>query len=265
MHKSRLFAVFATLCVFTAPAFSQTWEIPETPGTPSLSDGAMPYYHYQLTDIAKVGLTSKQLFSEVRNDWMELKHSVCSNRAHIWGYDMYRHHNINVGRIFIFFTADVWKGEKKGYMYHAGTYVIENGQEWVLERSYNEVFRPLTIVEWMDNEMEGKAPASQCIEITEKDTDLTEYFYERYNLPRKREGGKPSAPCYFRKVPGYLPYPASVAEIDFKKDADGKPSTYNPTDFDFNEVMTACIDSRVGHKKLRQIGAADFCRSYLRR
>lgn len=232
----------------------------------SLPRGAyLPYYQYTVSDVAQMGLTSQRLFQELMRTSMDLKNSVCSNRAHFWGYDLYRKYKIQPGRIFVFFISDIWANDKQGWMYHAGTYVMENGEVKVLEGSYpDEVFKPLTITEWIDTEMEGREDPKKCIEITEADTDLTEYFFARNNLPAVRSNGKPGAPCYYRMVPGYLPYPASVAEVELKRDARGNPSDYSPKGFDLDEVFAACEDSFSGGKFMKRAAARQFCKSYLR-
>jgi hypothetical protein len=111
--------------------------------------------------------------------------------------------------------------------------------------------------------MEGKEDALKCIEITEKDTDLTAYFYARNNLPRVRDNGKTGAPCYYRRVPGYIPYPATVAELEFGVDADGNKINYSMNDFHADDLYIACVDAYVGNKFLKRATAASFCKKYL--
>ena len=134
----------------------------------------------------------------------------------------------------------------------------------MLEKSYpGEIAKPVSIVEWMDNEMEGKAPAKDCLELTKADSDMTEYFYHRKNLPRYRENGKKSAPCYFRKVPGYVPYPATTAMLDFKQDEDGKPLDFQMNGYDLDDVYVACVDAASGGKLIKRAHAREFCTSFL--
>lgn len=222
--------------------------------------GFIEDYQYQVTDIATKGLTSEKLFAAIDTSWMELEHSVCANRALLWGYQLHNQYKIQTGKIFMFFVSDLWTNDKQGWMYHAGTYVIENGKEVFLERSYpTQVKRPLNLIEWMDDEMEGRADAKDCIEITKKDVDLTPYFYARRNLPRKRGDGLAGAPCYYRKVPEYFSYPATVAEVDFGKDANGKPIDYTLSEYDRTELYYACVDAASGGKWARRGSARSFC------
>jgi hypothetical protein len=204
--------------------------------------GHIADFNYQLTDIAQKGLTKEHLFSSMMRNNVDLEHSICSNKAHVWAYEFSRRYNVEVGKIFMFFGSSVWENESKGWMYHVAPYVVENGQEYVMEASYpSDVTAPLTVNEWLENETDGRIKAHNCKEIFASDKDLTQYFYERYNLPEIRSNGK-GAVCYFRKVPEYYWYPASIALHDLKKDIDGNEIEFNPTDFDQDDVLEACVE-----------------------
>jgi hypothetical protein len=213
------------------------------------STGYIDDFNYQLTDINDKNLKKEVLFKQLLRDNVDLKDAICANKAHVWGFQIERKYDIRTGKIFVFFGRSAWKKEKKGWMYHVAPYVVENNKEWVLEASYpNEITRPLKVTEWLENETDGRIKASQCIEISAADSDLTEYFYERYNLPEKRKLRR-GAVCYFRKVPGYYWFPASIAYHDLKKDEKGQTVSYNPNKFDKDDVLKACIeilDSKIG-------------------
>lgn len=223
-------------------------------------------YAYSVTDISNHGLTAQKLFRALPTSWMDLEHSVCANRAHVWSHELHRRYGINTGTIFIFFGAKVWEGEKHKYWYHAGTYVVENGQELVLEQSYpSEVSRPLTVVEWMHNEMEGKADASKCVELKkDSDRDMTERFYYHAFLPHQRPDGKPAYHCYYRKVPGYIPYPEMVAELELGVDEDGQKIDYDLKAFDSNLVWNACVDAYAGRNLFKKGPARSFCAQFIK-
>ena len=89
------------------------------------ADVGIDGYNYSVTDVKSKGLTAQRLFDSMSTSWMDLEHSVCANRAHVWSYDLHRKYGINTGTIFIFFGAKVWDGQKHSYWYHAGTYVVE--------------------------------------------------------------------------------------------------------------------------------------------
>jgi len=235
-------------------------------GVPNAFSADVPIsgYHYAVTDIKSKGLTSQQLFDSVSFSWMDLEHSVCANRAHIWSYDLHRKYGINTGTIFVFFGAKVWENQKHSYWYHAGTYVVENGKELVLERSYPDVFKPLSVVEWMDNEMEGRVPASGCIEIKkDEDVDLTSRFYYHGFLPNVRDNGKPAFDCYYRKVPGFYPYPETVAEMELGVDVNGNKIDYDLENYNQDTLYSACVDAFSGGKFFKKGDARDFCNAYL--
>lgn len=201
-------------------------------------------FDYKLTDIATKGLKKETLFENMERGMLDLENSICANRAHLWGYDLFKQGRINTGKIFIFFGSSIWRKEDKhGYMYHVAPYIIENGNEYVMEASYGDVKKPLTVDEWIENETYNRVKGSDCLEITAEDTDLTEYFYERHTLPEKRSSGKQGARCYIRKVPGHYWFPTSIALHDLKKDEDGKKVEYNPQSFDVDDVLEACIEA----------------------
>lgn len=230
--------------------------------------GSVASADYQVTDVASKGWTADQLFADVASSarWMDLKHSVCSNRAQVWSYDLYRKRGLQPGTIFVFFTARVWANDRKGWHYHAGTYVMENGVPKVLEGSYpDETQKAQTVVEWMDTEMEGRADATRCLQLTADDTDLTEYFYQtKGNLPETRANGKPGAPCYYRMVPGYIAYPYQVAELELGRDDRGAKSDYAPTGYDLDQIYWACVDAYSGRDPFKRGGGKNFCKRYLR-
>lgn len=215
---------------------------------PVLSAGYLKDFDYQLTDIATKGLSKETLFARTQTSFMDLEKSICANRAHVWGYDLTRWNKINTGKIFFFFGASIWnEDDKHGYMYHVAPYIIENGTEYVMESSYpSELNGPLTVDDWMENETYNRIKASDCLEITAADTDLTEYFYARINLPEKRTSGKPGARCYFRKVPGHYWFPTSIALHDLKKDEDGNKVEFDPKAFDVDDVFEACVETASG-------------------
>lgn len=211
---------------------------------PAFGAGYIQDFNYQLTDIASVGLRKETLFEKMERKMLDLEGSICANRAHLWAYDIHKLGNINTGKIFIFFGKSIWtKNDKHGYMYHVAPYIIENGNEYVMEASYGDISKPLSVEEWIENETYNRVKGSDCVEITAADTDLTEYFYERHTLPEKRADGKASARCYIRKVPGHYWFPASIATHDLKKNGEGKPVEFNPTSFDKDEVLEACVEA----------------------
>ncbi len=207
--------------------------------------GEITDFDYHLTDLSSRGLRKEDLFAKMERSMLDLERSICANRAHLWAYDFFREYNINSGKIFIFFGSSIWTDkDKHGYMYHVAPYVLENGKEFVMEAGYPlEVKKPLTVNEWIENETYGRVSASDCLEINSSDTDLTEYFYERINLPEKRSGGRQAARCYIRKVPAYYWFPASIALHDLRKDEEGNTIDFDPKTFDKQDVLEACIEA----------------------
>jgi hypothetical protein len=205
--------------------------------------GYIPDFNYQVSDLATMGLSRQTLFQKMERKMLDLEKSICANRAHIWAYDLSKY-NIQTGKIFLFFGSSIWTNDKHGYMYHVAPYIVDNGVEYMMEASYGDLTEPLQIKEWVENETYGRVTAGDCIELTAEDTDMTEYFYERKNLPENvRPSGKPAARCYYRKVPGYYWFPTSIAYHDLKKDANGRKVEFNPKEFDKDDVVEACVEA----------------------
>lgn len=230
------------------------------------ASGEIADFDYHLTDLSSKGLRKEDLFAKMERSMLDLERSICANRAHLWAYDFFREHNINTGKIFIFFGSSIWTDkDKHGYMYHVAPYILENGKEFVMEAGYpSEVKRPLTVNEWIENETYDRVSARDCLEINSNDTDLTEYFYERINLPEKRSGGKTGARCYIRKVPGHYWFPTSIALHDLRKDEEGNSIDFDPKTFDKNDVLEACIEA--ASTKLGRLfgGGKAKCKAHLK-
>lgn len=219
--------------------------------------GYIADFNYELTDISSKKLIKEQLFENMQREMLDLDNSICANRAHFWAYDFYRLHGINSGKIFIFFGRSIWRKDETGYMYHVAPYIVENGNEYVMEASYPEIKKPLTVEEWIENETYKRVRATDCIEITAKDKDLTEYFYDRFNLPETK------AKCYIRKVPGYYWFPASIAYHELKKNEKGESVEFNPKGFEIEDVVDACTEA-ASTKWGRLFGMAkNKCEKYL--
>ena len=231
---------------------------------PAYSAGYIKDFDYQLTDISSLGLNKETLFDRMERSMLNLEKSICANRAHLWGWDLSRGGQVNTGKIFIFFGKSIWDKDSHGYMYHVAPYILENGSEFVMEATYNDIKKPLTVHEWIENETYNRVKGSDCVEISAEDTDLTAYFYDRKTLPEKRGAGKISAPCYIRKVPGHYWFPASIAFHDLKKNALGMKVDYNPKAFDKDDVYQACIEA-VAPKMGRFLGNGQAkCKAYLK-
>lgn len=224
----------------------------------------LPEFKTHLTDVATKNVKKEVMFSSMLRS-IDLEHSICANRAHLWAYDFFRHYGVMSGKIFIFFGKSIWQDDKESWMYHVAPYIIENGKEFVMEASYGDVTRPLTVSEWIENETYNRVRGDECVVLSSQDTDMTEYFYERASLPETRENGKASARCYIRKVPGFYWFPTSIALHELGRDEDGRKVEYNPTSFDVDDVFSACVE--VASSKFGRLfgGGKAKCRKHLER
>lgn len=214
---------------------------------------------YELTDVAKAGLSSGRLWNEMQATSAELKlkntASVCANRAHTWAFDMYQRHKVNSGKIIIFFGGGMYPEDAKQWWYHIAPYVIENGQEVVLDGGFSNIRGPISADAWIKHFGKG----NPCKELTKKDVRYNSLTYKTTMLPGVgpdsegiERGGE--AKCYIRRIPMEYWTPLSVYMHEFNKDVRQQPLSvpFNGTDFSsvngdkFNDVMIACNEASTG-------------------
>lgn len=67
--------------------------------------------------------------------------SQCFNRAHVWSYELWKHHSVSTGKVFIFFTRQYIRKFDFEWWFHVApyTWVNEAGAttEYVLDRRYS--------------------------------------------------------------------------------------------------------------------------------
>lgn len=191
-----------------------------------------------IPDILNRGVTKEQLYSEMNTDFIKINSSICSNRAHVWTYDMSRFRRVEPAKIFLFYTGVSGRVGRKTWWYHVSPVVNEGGTLWTLDSGFeNQIMRPLHVEEWL-HEFVG---SSQCREIRTTDADLiSRMFYERV-FPGVYNGRRES--CYFMITPASYWTPESVASALLGTDANGRRGNYTRSGFDADELMQACKEA----------------------
>jgi hypothetical protein len=61
-------------------------------------------YNWFLTDISQNNLSKEKIFQEMDRSFVKTDSAICSNSAHMWVNDFKEKHDIQSGKIFVFFT-----------------------------------------------------------------------------------------------------------------------------------------------------------------
>lgn len=118
--------------------------------------------------------------------------SQCYNRAHMWSYELHKKFNLNLGKIWIFFTSKYIRDFKYKWWFHIAPYLdLKNrNSSYVMDRSFTK--KPLKVKEWTDIFMENK---SECKEVE---------FYSDYRENQNSEY------CYLIKSSMYYWQPFNI-------------------------------------------------------
>jgi hypothetical protein len=198
----------------------------------------LPDYDWKLSDIRSKGLDRNILFSEMDRTFIKTKSSICSNRALMWANDFKQIHNINTGKIFLFYTKKSKSPLRKTWWYHVAPVVNDDGTIWVLDAGFPYmVDGPQSIQEWF----ESFANSSECKEIKATEKDLIEFIYKQKVFPTQTSYGKFN--CYFKIVPHPFWTPEIVAENLLGKNSQGRPVITIRNEIIENELYQACLEA----------------------
>jgi hypothetical protein len=236
MNTKQIFmcATFGLLS-FSSASFAQS-----APAAGYLSD-----YQYQVANV-----TADQAQSLMDNEFRNTQNaSICANRANLWSFIMNKDESIEVGKVFIHFTAAGEANENKQWSYHVAPYVIVNGVETVLDGGF-DVFKhqPVALSDWTN--YFGKSPNCVVLDPTHNPAHLA---LEQNDLPNDqvtpltyKKGGARQYPtpegttCYIRKVPMYYTFPIDVYGADLALSGQTEYSKYLRTSFDKDDVLDSC-------------------------
>ncbi|HLW56697.1 MAG TPA: protein-glutamine glutaminase family protein [Bacteriovoracaceae bacterium] len=215
-----------SLLAFTTLAYSQ--------------DVKLKNFDWTVTDIKSRGLNSKSLFDKLDRKFINLKSSICSNRAHMWAYDLEGKHNIDTAKIFLFYTKESGVNETslRGWWYHVAPVVSDKGVLTVLDGGFPGFIKsPLTTNEWM--EKFSRHP--RCKEIQPHETELIERMFVGALYPDVTPYGVHK--CYYMITPSPYWTPATIATEILGRDENGRPARIDRTEINLGELEFACMEA----------------------
>jgi hypothetical protein len=111
----------------------------------------------------------EQIFKRLNSNYKRA--SECSNRAHVWAWEEFIHHNINSKKVFVLFTASYINRNHFKWWFHVAplvTFKTDNGiEERVLDYMFDR--RPKTIKEWTDNFVFSHRACKETTKFSEYD------------------------------------------------------------------------------------------------
>jgi hypothetical protein len=97
---------------------------------------------YQPTVISRAKV--EEIYRSLNHNFKRL--SECSDRAHVWAYDMFKDSGINSQKAFIFLTASYINRVRFKWWFHVAPMFNVEGTNMVTDVMYKD--RPVTIKEW---------------------------------------------------------------------------------------------------------------------
>lgn len=202
-------------------------------GTITLSE-----YNYSIGDVAEMGLNKDDLFSKMNKSLVRTKDSICSNRAHVWAYDL-KKQNIDSVKVFMFLTPKTSYFEGASWWYHVSPAINENGKLYVMDAGFpKRVKGPLLVKDWL-KEFNGKD--SVCKEIKTDDEALVRLMFGNSAFPETTPSGKFN--CYYRITPAGYWVPSQVATNILGKNEQGSEVILVRDTFEDSEVYQACREA----------------------
>jgi hypothetical protein len=193
-----------------------------------------------MEDISLKGITKEEIFEKMDRSKVKLGNSICSNRAMMWLADFKLDHDIEGGKIFLFYTNKTGNTGRTTWWYHVSPMISEKGAEWVMDAGFSAIKTPLKPKVWI-HQFIG---SSQCHEITANDTDLIDMMFRGHTFPTNYRGK--DVDCYFIKAPAGYWTPSSVAMNLLGVDGQGRPVNFERKEMNMSEVYTACKEAVTG-------------------
>lgn len=194
-------------------------------------------FNFPVPDIREQNKTRDDLFTKMNRSLVRIKDSICSNRAHVWSFEM-KKKEVIAPKIFMFFTPSTAHFDGVSWWYHVVPTVNENGTFWAMDAAYPKRFSgPVSTHEWMKSFNKGTV----CKEITAKDEDLIERMFSGNAFPEVTKHG--THKCYYIMTPPGYWTPGQVAMHLLGKDSNGRPVNFNRDEFNESDVMDACIEA----------------------
>ena len=205
--------------------------------TTLFAQGYLSDYRWTLTDVLKKGQTKENLLASMDREFVKIKGSICSNRAHMWVNDFKRKYDLDTAKIFVFYTTEEdHEGRLKVWWYHVAPIVNENNQQFILDPAFS-ASKALTKDEWFQKISRYKT----CREMKSDETELIELIFTQRTFPKQTPYG--THDCYYRIVPHPYWIPKHIAENLLGVDSAGKAVRVERTEIDKDELMQSCLES----------------------
>lgn len=115
--------------------------------------------------------SATDLFNNLKSDFKRV--SECTDRAHVWSYDLFKNNSIMSQKVFALFTASYINRNRFKWWFHVAplVQVQEEGkvESRVLDFRYAD--RPLLIKEWTDMLVFSKRPCKMTTRFSEYDVN----------------------------------------------------------------------------------------------
>ena len=215
-------------------------------------------YHWFLSDISQKNLTKEQVFQEMDRTFVKTESAICSNSAHMWVNDLKQKHDIQSGKIFVFFTKKNSEDGLKTWWYHASPIINEKETIWVLDAGYaNSIKKPLSLEEWFSFFAKTKV----CKEVTTSEPELIELMFKGQVFPQKTKFGNHD--CYYKISPHTIWTPTSLAESLLGRDENGRPVNVKWEVINKSELFQACLESTTTKVTYHLNSSKYRCKKYI--
>lgn len=94
-----------------------------------------PLEHAKITQLENSSQVNK-VFNSFRGDLDEKKQ--CFNRAHVWSYETKIKYNVNLGKVWLYFTQKYIQRYNYKWWFHIAPYTEVNGNKMVLDKTYSK-------------------------------------------------------------------------------------------------------------------------------
>ncbi len=207
------------------------------PQSVTAQDIFLPDYNTHLTDVESVGLSKERVFRQLDRNTVDVYESVCSNRAHVWTYQLAKQKNITAGKIFVFYTDRSGMAREENWWYHVAPVISAKGEFSVIDGGLPGVIdRPLTKEAWFKKIVNY----TDCREITAADEDLIPNMFTMSRMPKQSLAG--ISDCYYRITSAPYWTPKTIALNLLGRDETGAPISFEREDFVEGEVLAACLE-----------------------
>ena len=215
-------------------------------------------YNWFLTDIIQNNLSKEKIFQEMDRSFIKTDSAICSNSAHMWVNDFKKKHDIQSGKIFVFFTKKNSDDGLKTWWYHASPLINENGAIWVLDAGYPYSIKgPLSLEGWFS----FFAKTTSCKEINFGEIELIEFMFKGQVFPQTTKFGKYE--CYYKITPYTIWTPTSLAESLLGKDENGRSVKVDWQEINKSELYQACLESTTTKLTYHLNSSKYRCRKYI--